>query len=105
MADMRIVTVEPERRAWRPGRTAAQRQAAHLEGLGLLAVALVVLLVGWLAYRQHGPVFADAARGLAAGTIVDINQAASAGELDAAVAPIGSDAGRERAARAAVASS
>ena len=103
MADMRIVTVEPERRAWRPGRTAAQRQAAHLEGLGLLAVALVVLLGGWLAYRQHGPVFADAARGLAAGTIVDINQAASAGELDAAVAPIGSDAGRERAARAAVA--
>lgn len=103
MADLRVVSAaEPARRTWRRERTAVERQIAHLEGLGLAAAALVVLLGGGLAYRQHGPVFATAAQGRAAGSIVDINQAASAADFGPVLAPFGTDAERQAAARAIV---
>ena len=103
MTTLRVVTAEPQRRTrWR-ARSARERQIAHLEGLGLAAVAIVLVLGGWLAYRQHGPVFDAAAQGLAAGTIVDINQATSARDFGPVLAPLATPAARDAAARAIVA--
>ena len=103
MADLRVVTAaEPARRVARRARTPGERQLAHLEGLGLAAVTIVVLLGGWLSYRQQAPILDDAARGRAAGTVVDINEASSAAEFGPVLAPFETDAGRRRAADAIV---
>jgi len=99
VSDLRVVAAEPARWSWRPARTGRERQLAHLEGLGLAAVTLVILFGGWLAYRQHGPVFEAAAGGLARGDVIDINQADTAA-LTRAFAPLPTDAARQAAARA-----
>lgn len=99
MSDLRVVAAEPARRSWRRARTDRERQLAHLEGLGLAAATLVILFGGWLAYRQHRPVFDAAAEGRARGAVVDINEAGAA-QLARALAPLPSDGARRAAARA-----
>lgn len=102
MSGMRVVPAEPAARAWRRERTARERQAAHLEGLALAVVTLVVLLGGWLAHRQHGPALAASTITGAGVTIVDINEAAGASDFGAVLAPFVTQAERETAARAIV---
>lgn len=75
---MRVVTAEPSRRVRIPARSHIERQRGHLEGLGLAAVALVVLFGIWLAVRQHNPIF-EAARGA---SVIDLNRAGSASQLE-----------------------
>ncbi|MDQ3068760.1 MAG: hypothetical protein M3R55_03405, partial [Acidobacteriota bacterium] len=97
---LRVARAEPERRTWRRLVTARERQAAHLEGLGLAAALLVVFLAGWLAYRQHAPVFDSAAIGTASGTVANINSVSGAEALAPVLAGFDTAAERELAARA-----
>ena len=100
MADLRVVPADQAPRAWRRVRTARDRQIAHLEGLALAAVIVVVLFGWWLAYRQHAPGLDAAAKGLADGTLVNAETAAGAAAFGPAVAAFGTSTEREFAARA-----
>lgn len=78
---MRVVTARQPAPARVLARTAVERQRAHLEGLGLAAVALVIVFGMWLTVRQQAPVFEAARAGLASGAVIDLNRAATASQL------------------------
>ena len=100
MADLRVVTAASPQAYVRRAPTTAQRQAGHLEALGLAAAALVVLFGGWLAYRQHAPAIDAAAREIAEGRAVDLNQAADARALAPVLDLLREGTDRDAAARA-----
>ena len=88
---MRVVTVAPHRRVRVLTSSPAERQRAHLEGLGLAAAAIVVVFGLWLAARQHAPVFEEARAGLASGAIVNVSRVADGAPLTRALSALESE--------------